>query len=763
MPPRRTVNAALTPPARAGSRPGTCFPRKQGPAKARTLSRHVIIRQGYWLSFYGFRFTYVLEFGARHMLNRLTVSALLQTVILAAALIIVLMFSFSAWTSWQRLQVTNRIALVADASAGMFKAMDRMRADRTTTNRVLINDDKLEGQIESYVRSLRDAEMPGMAHALEVLPTIGFAQQDTLIGEFDRLFKTLTAEQTEFWQEMSKPKGARRVALGKEYMDTETALLELLDRISGILASEVNHQDAVIDQLLLIKQTAWLLRNTAGEASLIVSSNLTSGKVSQDVRLAYIKFVGGTEAVWKALQLSMEGMKASPALTAAMENTRTSYFDTQYTALRDRLVNAMATGEKPEMVANEWSPLTVARLNAAVGVADAALDTAKTYIADQHSIALRSLLLQLFLLVAALALSCGAMLMVGRRVIKPLHDIRDAMLKVAGGDLAVETGYGARQDEIGALAGALETFKQQAEDKLRIEAQERERNAGAAARQRAIENYVGEFESLVRGSLRELGEASAAMRTTSSGLTNVSRKTNERVEVAQKASSEASLSVESVASASEELSASINDISQQAAHAAGIASRAVNEARQTDGTVQGLAKSAGRIGEVVGLINTIAAQTNLLALNATIEAARAGEAGRGFAVVASEVKSLASQTAKATDEISEQITDIQKVAGEAIDAIKRIGGIIGEVNEVATAIAAAVQEQGAATQEITRSTQYAAQGTRNVSENMQGVTTDADASASAAENVKQASETLETQSQHLGQQVTDFLTKIRAA
>ena len=161
------------------------------------------------------------------------------------------------------------------------------------------------------------------------------------------------------------------------------------------------------------------------------------------------------------------------------------------------------------------------------------------------------------------------------------------------------------------------------------------------------------------------------------------------------------MSVESVASASEELSASINDISRQAAHAAGIASRAVNQARETDGTVQGLAKTASRIGEVVGLINTIAAQTNLLALNATIEAARAGEAGRGFAVVASEVKSLASQTAKATEEISEQIADIQKVANEAIDAIKGIGSIIGEVNEVATAIAAAVQEQGAATQEIT--------------------------------------------------------------
>jgi methyl-accepting chemotaxis protein len=211
------------------------------------------------------------------------------------------------------------------------------------------------------------------------------------------------------------------------------------------------------------------------------------------------------------------------------------------------------------------------------------------------------------------------------------------------------------------------------------------------------------------------------------------------------------------------LSTSIDDISRQAAHAAGIASRAVKQARDTDGTVQGLARTAGRIGEVIGLINTIAAQTNLLALNATIEAARAGDAGRGFAVVASEVKSLASQTAKATEDISAQIADIQKVAGETVEAIKGIGSIITEVNEVATAIAAAVQQQGAATQEITRSTQHAAQGTKNVSDNITGVRTDADAAAAAAENVKQASETLETQSQQLGNQVTQFLARIRAA
>jgi methyl-accepting chemotaxis protein len=696
------------------------------------------------------------------MLNRLTVSALLKAVILSTALVIVVMFSLSAWESWQRLQSASRISTIAEASASLFRAMHNLRTDRSTTSR-LLNSDSMDADIEKYLRNLRDAEMPAMAHGLAVLTPMQFPQHDTLVPEFDRAFKTVTTLQKEFWDAMGQPKGSRRPALSKEYVDVTNVLLDTLDKLSGVLAADVNHQDATIDQLLSIKQTAWLLRNTAGEASLIVSTSLAAGKVTPEARQNYVKFLGGTDAAWSALQLATSGMQLPPALSAAMAANKTGYFEPQYLQLRERLLTALTEGGKPELTANQWSPVTVGRLSTAVGVAEAALDAAKERAVDLHASALRSLIVQFLLLTAAVALAAGALIAVTRRVIRPLHNMRDAMLKVAAGDLSIDTGYFARQDEIGALAGALETFKKQAEDKLKIEAQERERNAGATARQRAVDAYVAEFEGTVRQTLQQLGDASGEMRKTSTGLSTVSRQTNARVEVAQKASGEASMSVESVASAAEELSASINDISQQAAHAAGIASRAVDQARETDGTVQGLAKSAGRIGEVVGLINTIAAQTNLLALNATIEAARAGEAGRGFAVVASEVKSLASQTAKATDEISEQIADIQKVAGEAIDAIKGIGSIIGEVNEVATAIAAAVQEQGAATQEITRSTQFAAQGTKNVSENITGVKADADASAAAAENVKGASETLETQSQHLGHQVTDFLGKIRAA
>jgi len=697
------------------------------------------------------------------MLDRLTISALLKTVIVSAALVIVAIFALNAWTSWTGLKTAQDMARIADASSEVFRVMSNVRADRNTTQRSLNADGPLDAETEQFLRGVRGVLMPAAARAVELLPTLDFPQAATLVPELSRLYKQLVALEAEYWIEIAKPKASRRPALATEYVNTEVAMLTTTENLSNMLTMAANHQDATVDQLLAIKQTAWLLRSTAGDASTAVGNIMAAGKVSPEAQLAYSKLVGGAETAWVALQLATAGMQLPPVLATAMAETKSGYFDAQYAGTRDRLVAAVANGDKPELNGTQWSAFSVGRMSSAVKLAEAALDAAKGHTLAQQSAAFRSLLIQLSLLLTAVVLSVGLLIVLSRRVIQPLHSMRDAMLKVAAGDLGVETGYTERHDEVGALASALETFKQQAMDKLRIEQQERERNAGTVARQRAIETYVGEFEGMVREALQHLSEASNQMRTTSSGLSEVSRQTNARVELTQKASGDASMSVESVASAAEELSASINDISQQAARAAGISSRAVDQARQTDGTVQGLADSANRIGEVVGLINTIAAQTNLLALNATIEAARAGEAGRGFAVVASEVKSLATQTAKATEEISGQISDIQKVAGEAVSAIQAIGNIIGEVNEVATAIAAAVQQQGAATQEITRSTQYAAQGTKNVSDNMSGVKTDADSAAAAATNVKLASEMLETQSQNLGGQVTEFLAKIRAA
>src|ERR1700736_1825859 len=279
------------------------------------------------------------------MLNRLTVSALLKIVILTTAFCGVVGFSLNAWDSWGRLQVTSRISVISDASANLFKAMHNLRTDRSTTSRLLNSDAPMDSDIEKYLRSIRDAEMPAMSSALAVLGEFEFAQQKTLVPELDRLLKTLTSEQKEFWDAMGTPKASRPPTLAKEYMATVNGLLETLEKLSGTLAADVNHKDATIDQLLAIKQAAWLLRNTAGEASLSVSLGLSSGKASPESKLAYTKFVGGTEIAWNALELAASGMQLPPALARAIPATKTAYFEPQYLQLRDRLVAAIANGE----------------------------------------------------------------------------------------------------------------------------------------------------------------------------------------------------------------------------------------------------------------------------------------------------------------------------------------------------------------------------------------------------------------------------------
>ncbi len=270
------------------------------------------------------------------------------------------------------------------------------------------------------------------------------------------------------------------------------------------------------------------------------------------------------------------------------------------------------------------------------------------------------------------------------------------------------------------------------------------------------------FETNVKGVVESVSSAATEMQSSAQSMSATAEETNRQATAVAAAAEEATTNVQTVSSAAEELSASISEIGRHVAKSTTISQAAVAEANRTNDKVQGLANAAQKIGDVVKLINDIASQTNLLALNATIEAARAGEAGKGFAVVASEVKSLANQTAKATDEIAAQISAIQDATNEAVKAIQGIGTTIGEINEIATTIAAAVEQQSAATGEIAQSVQQAAQGTQDVSANITGVSQSAGEAGSAAEQVLSAARELSQQSEMLRQQVGAFLVEVRA-
>ncbi|MDX3969956.1 MAG: methyl-accepting chemotaxis protein [Bradyrhizobium sp.] len=380
--------------------------------------------------------------------------------------------------------------------------------------------------------------------------------------------------------------------------------------------------------------------------------------------------------------------------------------------------------------------------------------------ADSYSFAL---MLVSIILGTAVVVGIGVSFYLVRDVSRGINSIIEPMQALGKGDLSAEVPHRGEKTEIGAMADVLQIFKEAliakkaADEAAAVDAEAK------IERGRRVDNITREFETMIGEIVQTVSSASTQLEASASTLTATADRSQRLATTVAGASEEASTNVQSVASATEEMASSVGEISRQVQESARMAGDAVGQARATTERVSELSKAAARIGDVVELINTIAGQTNLLALNATIEAARAGEAGRGFAVVASEVKALAEQTAKATGEIGQQISGIQAATNDSVGAIKEISSTIERLSEISSAIAAAVEEQGAATQEIARNVQQAAQGTQQVSSNITDVQRGATETGTASSQVLSAAQMLSNDSNRLKTEVSKFLTNVRAA
>jgi methyl-accepting chemotaxis protein len=365
--------------------------------------------------------------------------------------------------------------------------------------------------------------------------------------------------------------------------------------------------------------------------------------------------------------------------------------------------------------------------------------------------------------IAAL-LALLATLMLVRRITKPLNAVADTLTALADGRTDVEVQHADRADEIGAIARTIDVFKANRIERRQMEAERlNAEKAATAQRKTELNQFVDAFRMKVGGIIEQVLNSSHRFEQDARQLSVTAHSTAEMSGQSAEASRQASEHVRSAATASDELSQSITEISRRVQDSNGVAADAVKQAAATDERMAELSAAGERIGDVVKLITSIAGQTNLLALNATIEAARAGEAGRGFAVVAQEVKNLAGQTAKATDEISSHIVNMQRATGDSVEAIKAIGHTIERISEITASISAAVEEQGAATQNIAHGVQAAAGGTLGVADNIERVARDADATETTSGQMLQSARTLSEVSINLRDAVEEFLDSVRAA
>ena len=493
----------------------------------------------------------------------------------------------------------------------------------------------------------------------------------------------------------------------------------------------------------------------------IVRSHLLAtdeaGKQLQEDLLA--KWIANTDKARKAYE---------PLITSAEERALYGEFSTSWAeylaGVKEVLVLSRKNEDKEARVLHAKASLAGVRADETLQKdvllnskgADAAGSQAAESFDNDIKIVLSSLLLTIII-------GIGAAVFLVRGVSAGIKSIVAPMQALGNGDLTAQVPHQGEKTEIGAMAEALQVFKQALiAKKAADEAAARDADA-KIERGRRVDSITRDFESLIGEIVATVSSASTQLEASAGTLTSTAERAQQLTTTVAAASEEASTNVRSVASATEEMASSINEIGRQVQDSARMAGEAVDQARKTNDRVSELSKAAARIGDVVELINTIAGQTNLLALNATIEAARAGEAGRGFAVVASEVKALAEQTAKATGEIGQQITGIQTATQDSVNAIKEIGGTIEKLCEISSTIASAVEEQGAATQEISRNVQQAAHGTQQVSSNITDVQRGASETGSASSQVLAAAQSLSGDSNRLKLEVGKFLNSVRAA
>ena len=687
-----------------------------------------------------------------------SVSAILFTLIGVLAVALLGGAATLMWDAYARYQTSVATRALAEADKALFDAMLFLRVQRGDIQSALLADTAPRERIEALRRTaaeryakaaaaLAEADVPDRAGLTQTL-----SQRWQQAADLYRLPL----------EESAKPLAERKMANTDAWYGAIGQVVDAVSAASTAVSNRIRLIDPMVAEAVQVRRLAWQVRDRYGIQCTLVRGNINNGQPFDDKQrgaLAQARAIVG--AAWSALDELLARPGAPEGIVAAVRQAKET--TTAVLQREDAVYAKLDGGGKAVMAPNEWNQLCQSPFEAIHAIGFGALDQAIADADRMHAAAREGLIVQALVLAAVVAAGLLGIWAVRRRFVAPVASLMAAIATLGARRFAEPVSQLRHPDEFGRMAAALESLRAAAATAERLAAEQAAEREQQLTRADALDALCRGFDAAAQGGLSRLVGSAGALRETATTMRTLAVDSSRQATAVAAAAEQATTNVNMVAAATEQLSASIAEIAQRIQASADGARSAVQEAERTNATVEALNAAAGRIGAVVKLISDIASQTNLLALNATIEAARAGEAGKGFAVVASEVKSLANQTAKATEDIGRQIAEIQSMTGEAVAAIRAISSVIGSIDEGAAAIAAAVEQQGAATREISQNVQQAAAGTQTVTRTIGAVAEASRKTGDSADQAFRSVETMAADADGLRADVERFLADVRAA
>jgi methyl-accepting chemotaxis protein len=695
--------------------------------------------------------------------NNLSIRTILGLVIGIMGLLLVVLSAGSLLTALDRNADARRVAALSATTQSLFKALQNHRLERGNELAPLLAEAPAPDVVDKVVAPSRKGAEEGYAAGMAALGRLELPGLAAKVAALKAAHDTVAGLRPKADAALLQPKSARDAGLLQAWPKETQVFLDALATTSDLLEADLKLVSPMVDQLLSIKRAAWIVRNYAGSEVLLAGTALSNGQPWSQAQILESADDRGRVATALAIVNEAAARPDTPRSVVDAIDRMNNDFMGPGLARRKPTYDALSTGQKPDITAPEWLGREATSLGSINAVANAAMDQMVAHADEAAGSAMRALILDAALLLVAVGLSSAGFMIVRRRVSGPILALTATIDRLAHQDFAVEIPPKGRDDEVGRMQEALLVLRENGRAHEAAVAARIEEQAAAARRAETVDQQCRSFDGQAGASLAAVGQATARLMAASEAMIAAAERSAAETGTVASAAQEASAGVNTVAAAAEELSSSIAEISRQMTQSTAISNDAMDKAGRTDTTIAGLATASQKIGEIVTLISNIASQTNLLALNATIEAARAGEAGKGFAVVASEVKSLANQTAQATQDITQQIAQIQGMTHDAVEGVRGISAVIREMGGITAGIAAAVEEQGAATSEIARNVQEVAMAANQISASITDVSASVDQASEVANEVRQAAHAMSTEADVLKADVAGFLGNIRAA